>query len=69
MEVEDDAECRRTLDEQRKKMQRELQEVERLTFASEELQENLVESLQRQLQELEKRRNDLMPEHQRVNKR
>ena len=69
MGVEDDAECRRKLDEQRKKMQRELQEVGRLSFASKELQENLVESLQHQLQELEKRRNDLMPEHQRVNKR
>ena len=52
MEVEDDAECRRKLDEPRKKMQRELQEVERLSFASKEVQENLVESLQHQLQEV-----------------
>ena len=36
MEVEDDAECRRKLDEQRKKMQRELREVERLSFSSKE---------------------------------
>ena len=33
-EVEDDAECRRKLDEQRKKMQRELREVEKLSLAS-----------------------------------
>ena len=39
MEVEDDAECRRKLDEPRKKMQRELREVERLSFASKDLQD------------------------------
>ena len=69
MEVEDDAECRRKLDEQRKKLQKELREVERLSCASKEVQENLVGSLQHQLQEVEKKRNDLMPEHQRVQKR
>ena len=69
MEVEDNAECRRKLDEHRKKTQRKLREVERLSFASNEVQENLVESLQHQLPEVEKRRNDLMPEHQRVEKR
>ena len=52
MEVEDDAECRRKLDEPRKKMQRDLREVERLSFALKEVQENLVESLQHQLQEV-----------------
>ena len=50
----------------RGKMQRELREVERLSFASKEVQENLVESLQHQLQEVEKKRNDLMTEHHRV---
>ena len=63
MEVEDDAECRRKLDEQRKKMH-----VERLSFASKEVQENLVESLQNQLQGVEKKRNDLMLKHQRAQK-
>ena len=58
-EVEDDAECRRKLDEQRKKMQREFREVERLSFASKKVQENFVESLQHQLQKVEKERNDL----------
>ena len=37
MDVEDDAECRRKMYEQRKKMQRELREVERLSFASKEM--------------------------------
>ena len=39
MENEDDAECRRKLDEKRKKIQKELREVERLSFASKEMQE------------------------------
>ena len=65
MAVEDDAECRRKLDEQRNKGQREL----RLSFASKEVQENLVESLPHQLQQVERKRNDLMLEHQRVQKR
>ena len=69
MEVEDDADCRRKLDEHRKQMQRELREVERLSFASKKVQENLVESLQHQLQKVEKTRNDLMLEHNRVLKR
>ena len=36
--------------------------------ASKEMQENLMESMQHQLQEVEKRRIDLMPEHQKVQK-
>ena len=39
MEVEDEAECRRKLDEQRKKMRNELREVDRLSFVSKEMQE------------------------------
>ena len=68
MEVKDEDECRRELDEHRK-IQKELREVERLSFASKEMQENLMESMQHQLQEEEKRRNDLMPEYQKVQKR
>ena len=52
MEVEDEEECRRKLDEKRKKIMKELREVERLSFASKEVQENLMESMQHQLQEV-----------------
>ena len=44
MEVEVEAECRRKLDEQRKKMRKELREVDRLSFVSPEMQESLKES-------------------------
>ena len=46
MEVEDEDECRRKLDVKRKKIQTEQREVERLSFASKETQENLTESMQ-----------------------
>ena len=65
-QVEDEDECRRKLCEKRIKIQKELREVERLSFASKDMQENLMESMQHKLQEVEKRRNDLMPEHQKV---
>ena len=43
-------------------MQKELREVDRLSFVSKEMQECIKESLQHQLQDVEKRRNELMPE-------
>ena len=66
MEVEDETESRRKLDEQKKKLQKEIREVDRLSFVSKELQETIKESVQHHLQEVEKRRHDLMPEHQKV---
>ena len=69
MEVEDEAESRKKLDEQRKNMQKELREVDRLVLFSKEMQECIKESLQHQLQDVETRRNELMPEHQKVQKR
>ena len=39
----------------RKKLQKELRDVDRLSFVSKEMQESIVESLQRWLQEVEKK--------------
>ena len=69
MEVENEAETRRKLDEQKKKLQKELRDVDRLSFVTKEVQESIMESVQHQLQEVEKRRHDLMPEHQKFQKR
>ena len=68
MEVEDEAESRRKLDEQKKKLQKELRDDDRLSFVSIEMQESIMQLLQHQLQEVEKRRHDLMPEDQKVHK-
>ena len=56
MEVEDEAESRRKLDEQKEKLQKELRDVDRLSCVSKEMQESVRGSLQHQLQEVEKRR-------------
>ena len=57
------------LDEQRRKLQNELREIEKFSCLSKEVQERLKSNLQQQLQEVEQRRCDLMPEHQKVQKR
>ena len=66
MDCEDEVESRKKLDEQRRKLQKELQYIEKLSCVPKEFQENLKSNLQQQLQEVEQRRHDLMPEHQKV---
>ena len=46
MEVEDEAESRKKLGEQKRKLQKELRDVDRLSFVSKEMQESIKESLQ-----------------------
>ena len=58
MEVEGETESRKKLDEQKKKMQEELRDVDRLSFVSKDMQESIMESLQHQLQDVEKRIHD-----------
>ena len=71
MEVElaDEAESRKKLAEQKKKLQKELRDIEKFLCVPQEFQESLKSNLQQQLQEVEQRRRDLMPEHQKVQKR
>ena len=69
MDFEDEIESRKKLDEQRKKLQKELRDVEKLSCVSKEVQDSLKNDLQQQLREVEQRRHDLMPEHQRAQKR
>ena len=70
MDVEDEVESRKKLDEQKRKLQKELRDVEKLYCVPEEAQikDSLKNDLQWQLQEVERRRHDLMPEHQKVQK-
>ena len=68
--VEDEAESRKKLDDQKKKIQKELRDIEKFSCVPKELQESIKSNLQQQLlQEVEQRRHDLMPEHQKVQKR
>ena len=68
MDVEDEIESRTKLDEQKKKLLRELREIAKLSCLSKEVQESFKSSLQQQLQEVEQRRHDLT-EHQKVQRR
>ena len=67
MDFEDESESRKLLDKQGKKLQKYLRDVEKLSGVSKEVQKSLNNDLQ--LQEVEKRRHDLMPEHQKVQKK
>ena len=69
MGIVDETESRKKLDKERKKLQKELRDVERLSLISKEAQESIKQSLQHQLQEVEKRRHDFMLELQKVQKR
>ena len=63
VDVEDEIESRKKLDEQKRKLQRELREIEKFSCVPKEAQESLKSGLQQQLQEVEQSRHDLMPEH------
>ena len=69
MDVEEEVGSRKKLDEQKRKFQKELREIENFSCLSKEVQESLKSNLQQQLQEVEQRRHDLMPVHQKVQKR
>ena len=70
MNIEGETESRKKLDEQKRKLQNEFRDVERLSLVSKEAQESITECLQHQLQEVDKRRHDPTPdEHQRVQKK
>ena len=65
----DEVESRKKLDEQIRKLQKELRVIEKVSCVATESQESLKRNLQQQLQEVEQRRHDLMPERQKVQRR
>ena len=65
MDFEDEIESRKKLDEQKKKLQKELRDVKKLSCVPKKFQKNLKSNLQQQLHEVEQRK----PEHQKVQKR
>ena len=57
------------MNRRKKKLPKDLREVDGLSCVSKDMQESIKESLQHQLQDVEKRRHDLMPEHQKAQKK
>ena len=68
MDCGEEVQNRKKLDEQRGMPQRQLRELEKFTDAPQDVQ-SLKENLQQKLQDVVQKRNDLLPEHQRVQKR
>ena len=69
MDCEEEVENRKKLGEQRKWLQKQLRDLEKFTCMPQDIQSRLKEEWQQQLQDIEQKRNDLLPEHQRVQKR
>ena len=69
MDLEEEIVSRKKLDEQKKKLQKELREIEKLSCLSKDVQEILKSNLQQQLQAVEQRKQHLMSEHQKVQKK
>ena len=69
MDVEDEIENRKKLDEERNKLQKNLREVEKLSSVPKEDQDRLKNDLQQRLLGVEQRRHDILPDHQKVQTR
>ena len=68
MDVEDEIESRKKSNEQKKKLQKELRDVEKLLCISKEVRDSLKNVVRQQLQEVEQWRHDPMPEPQKAQK-
>ena len=69
MGVGDENENRKKFDEERKKLQKDLRKVEKLSCVPKEDRYRLKNDLQQRLLGVEQRRHDIVPDHQKVQKR
>ena len=64
MDCEEEVENKKKLDEQRKRLQKQLRDLEKFTCMPQDIQSKLKETWQLELQDIEQKRNDLVSEHQ-----
>ena len=69
MEVEEEMQSRKKLDEQRRNMQRQMRDIDKLTFMEPAVREVQKEKFVCLLQEVERKRTDLLAEHQKNTRR
>ena len=69
MEVEGDTDCKKKLDEQKKSLQKQLRDIEKFTDMEPMVRDRQKEKWKCQLQEIERKRTELLPEHQKMQKR
>ena len=69
MEVEEEIDCKKTLDEQRKSLQKQLRDIEKFTDMEPMFWDSHKEKWKGQLQVIARMRTKLLPEHQKMQKR
>ena len=69
IEVDEEVDSKKKLDEQRKRLQKQLPEIEKFTDMDQMFLEGQKENGKGDLQETEQKRSELLPEHQRVQNR
>ena len=69
LEVEEDTDCKTKLDEQKKSLQKELRDIEKFTDMEPMVRDSQKEKWKCQLQEIERKRTELLPEDQKMQKR
>ena len=67
-EVEQETDSKRTLDEQKKSLQRQLRDIEKFTDMDPVFRDRQKERWKEELQEIERKRTELLPEHQKMQK-
>ena len=65
MEVGEEVDSKKKLDERKKRLQRQFREMEKFTDTEQKVVDEHKEKWQQELQDIEQKRNDLLPEHQR----
>ena len=69
MEVEEEVDIKNELDQRKKELQKQLRRITDFPVVPQDLQDVLNEKMQQELQDVEQRRNDLLPEHQGMRKK
>ena len=68
MEVDEEVENKKKLDDQRRRLQKQTREIEKLTDVDQMFRDSQKEKWKERLLEIEEKSNELLPEHQRLQK-
>ena len=69
MDVEEETDCKKKLDERKKHLQRQWRDIEKFTDSDPNIRDRQKERWKEELQEIERKRTELLSEHQKMQKR
>ena len=69
MDIEEETNCKKKLDERKKHLQRQLRDIEKLADMEQVLRDRHKEGWKEELQEIERRNTELLPAHHKMQKR